>query len=264
MAASFVAGCGSASLAPRDGGAGQGGGAAGANGAAGAAAGASGAAQAPKPTCGGDLVGLWATSQKNLPPPDAGPSGNACFNLMLTRDGDTFSASTSNPRFGPERDITIAFMPSGAFSVEDMRRGPVTVHYAAACLASPMGTPTCDELAPAIEISGHNTGEFQSATCAASPSGGCDCTLDLSVVTGPSGTWSVSGAGVTFVNAFSSDTTTSSYCADASGLRFDPAIEALVPGGSSLVFQRVDCADGRQGPVEEGVDCGWVCRIGCP
>jgi len=47
-------------------------------------------------------------------------------------------------------------------------------------------------------------------------------------------------------------------------LRFDPAIEALVPGGSSLVFQRVDCADGRQGPVEEGVDCGWVCRIGCP
>jgi hypothetical protein len=268
LVAGFVVGCGSASgLTPgHDAGAGGEGtdAAAGAGGAATGAGGAGGAAAA-KPTCGGDLVGLWATSQKNLAPVAPGPSVNACLNLQLTSDGNGFGASTWNPRFGPERDISIVFMTSGAFDIDDLRRGPVVLHYAASCLSSPVGTPTCDELGPAIEVWGHDTGEFQHAACAAASSGGCDCTLDLSVVQGASGTWSSSGAEVTFVDAFSNQVTTSSYCVDGAGLRLDPAFEAVLPGGSGFTLQPVDCTDGKQGPFEDGVDCGWACRnAACP
>jgi hypothetical protein len=215
------------------------------------------------PSCGGDLVGLWAISQKNLTPSTPGPSVNACLNLQLSRDGDTWTASTWNPRFGTERDISIVFKTDGTFDILDLRNGQVLLHYAASCLASPMGTPTCDELAAALEEDGTGNGEFQVTGCAAS-SGGCDCTLQLSVVQGASGTWTSGGIDVTFVNNFSNGAATSSYCVDATGLRFATDFEAELPGGSGFVFQPIDCADDQKGPVEDGVDCGWVCLRPCP
>jgi hypothetical protein len=173
-------------------------------------------------------------------------------------------ASTWNPRFGTRRDVSIVFKTEGAFDILDLRKGQVVLHYAASCLASPAGTPTCDELAAALEEDGTGNGEFQLTGCAAASSGGCDCTLELSVAQGAAGTWSSSGAAVTFVNGFSNQMTTSSYCVDDAGLRFATDFEAVLPGGSAMAFSPVDCTDGKQGPAEDGVDCGWVCTISCP
>jgi hypothetical protein len=256
LTASLAVGCSSRALAPTDGG--EEGGAADAGDAA-----ADNAPNVPRPTCGGDLVGTWAVAQKNLPPAVPGPSVDVCLNLQLGRDGDTFTASTWIPNSGPERDVAIHFMPSGAFDVEDLRRGPTVVHYGASCLASSVGTPTCDQLAAAIGVWGLDTGEFQHATCAAASSGGCDCTLELSVVVGASGSWSNGEGAVTFFNGISAVQTTTAYCVDTTGLRFDRDVEAVLPGGSGFTFQPVDCADNKQGPLEDGVDCGWACPMLC-
>jgi hypothetical protein len=259
LTACLVIGCGSRALAPKDeaGAAGAGGGAAAL---ADAAAGAGDAgADSPKPSCGGDLVGTWAVAQDNLPPPTPGPSVNACLDLQLGAGGVTWI-----PPYGPVREIAIHFMKSGAFDVDDLRRGPAMVHYGASCLASPAGTVTCDELATELGVYGLDTGEYQRATCTSASSGGCDCTLELSIVLGASGTWSSSGGVATFVNGSSNQATTSAYCVDGAGLRFDPAVETVLPGGSGFAFQPVDCADGKQGLFEEGVDCGWACANLCP
>jgi hypothetical protein len=267
-----VSACGSTAPIPA--------GAAGSDGAAGASGGASGgsagAAGADASTtndagsaadafaaCGGDLLGGWMAHEENVPPNAPGPTIDQCLNLQLAMTGsDTFGAYTWFPMRGPTRDLGILFKGT-SFLIDDLSSGPVTVHYAASCLASASGTPTCDQLAGAIVGHGQATGEFSQATCAAGTPDGCDCTILLDALGGESGSWSSDGGDVTLTAAFDQRTATVPYCVDGDELRFGAAIEPLATGASSLVFTRVDCTDGKKSLLETGVDCGGACPNPC-
>jgi hypothetical protein len=214
------------------------------------------------PGCGGDLLGAWVTTEDGIAPNAPSASVNACHNLSLDRNADgTYAASTWYPR-GPSRDLGIWFRDTQFVTVE-IRRGPVPIHYAASCLASNAGTPTCAELADAIKGYGLATGDFQGATCAAAQPDGCDCTIALFSVGGESGTWSGGAGTATLMGSITQTQGTTSYCIAAGALRFGAGIDAIMSGASKLTFLPVDCADGKRGLFEASVDCGMACPLTC-
>jgi hypothetical protein len=59
---------------------------------------------------------------------------------------------------------------------------------------------------------------------------------------------------------------TATYCRNSTSLQLTGADDSYLfdtPGLRTLDLGPANCADGLQGPGEEGVDCGSVCGVDC-
>jgi hypothetical protein len=235
------------------------------SGAAGTGAAGTGAAGTSPPTCGGDLVGAWWGSDPHARPKATPPADDPCYELLVERQDDgTLSANTRWP--APERRDAYLKFDGEQFAWAITDRGPVTIAYAASCLAKATPKPTCGELAEALLSSGLGEGSVRKVDCVAA-SGGCTCTFEIISTGGPAGSWSSSG-GILSLTAFAGTEwekkVQTPYCATATSLRFAPAIDAFVPGLSRMTFEPASCDDGKQGLLKEGIDCGPYCSEPCP
>lgn len=233
------------------------------DGAGGGAAGSGGAVSAP--TCGGDLIGEWGGSNPHFRPRVPPPPEDPCYKLAVYPQADgTFGAASRWP--APERRDALLKFDAAHFSWAITDRGPVTIAYAASCLAKTTPRPTCAQLAPALLISGLGEGSVRQVDCA-DAGGGCTCTFSISETGGPYGEWSAAGGLLTLVSnpgTAYEKTVETTYCNDGSTLRFGAAIDAVSAGLSRFTFELANCADGRQGALEDGVDCGFYCPTACP
>jgi hypothetical protein len=280
VAMGWLAACGSSakpiSLAQTDGGDATGAagtGAAGTTGTAGTGAAGTGTAGTSAagtsvlpPNCGGDLVGEWAGSDPHAHPAAPAAPADPCYQLaVFPQDDGTFGATTR--WFAPQRRDAILKFDAEHFAWGVTDRGPVTITYAASCLAKTAPRPTCAQLAEGLLISGLGEGSVRAVDCA-DAAGGCKCTFSIIETSGPAGTWTTANGVVTLVSIFGTQgqakTVQAPYCVDGGTLRFGAAVDAFVAGLSRMTFAPFDCDDGKQGAVEDGVDCGLYCGKDCP
>jgi hypothetical protein len=216
--------------------------------------------------CGGPLVGNWVAVEHHVTTPP-NPNVNACWNLMGAFAGGMYSASTRYP-VPEQRTSYVTFTPDGSYRRAQVRSGPVTLTYAAECLVTDQGTPTCAELQAALGVYGIGQGSYYDTVCADQASGGCSCSVRVSEVGGTAGTWQAASAtAVTLTNPMGDPEPTMvtvPYCVNASGLRFGDGIDsgspAFWPHTSDVTFGPRDC----NGSVQEltakyGADCAFVC-----
>jgi hypothetical protein len=239
----------------------SGGGGAGATGKAGSnGGGASGGVGLPAPeACPGELPGEWgAEVEVDATPP---PNVDACWNLQGGFSGGQYVATARWPT--PKRLLFSLKLEPDRYSLAQVIVGRVTTDFAAECLATPDGTPTCEQLGAALLMSGQGQGSVRAVTCSAGAAGACSCELDVMMVGGNAGVMVDDRAARVVELATSFDGSTppvkTRYCATAEGLRFGPEVDALARQGSQALFQPVDCVDAVRGPGEEDVDCGIVC-----
>jgi len=227
--------------------------------------------------CGGDVTGNWTSvvpaAAKSHP-----SSVDACFDLALTRNRD--GSLGSNGRFWVDYHATpvttyLTFRPpvpgsEASYSMGETYRGTVVQDYADECLADGQGKATCAELSSLLTNIGLGEGAYPNVTCVAGAAGGCSCTIQVLLTGGPAGAWSVDAEDPTRLVISSLSSTTAMYephnvpyCVDAAGLHFGVELEQAWPFIASLSFTKVDCADGIQGPAEEGPDCGAACATSC-
>jgi hypothetical protein len=222
-------------------------------------------------TCGGDLVGNWGAiprSDDQLVPVEI----NDCFNLGLVMVGGQVRAVAMLP--APERrasyllfDTNGGFDATGSFKVRDVFSGPLVVDYTEACVKTPEGPVSCEQLTEGLAFLGTSDKTFDQVTCVAQPDG-CRCTFEMSYTKLAGGFYTLDPAAagqVAFTDLGSGNSLGSyTYCVDETGLRFGDGFERLSPVGASSTFSKADCHDGQHGPAEAGLDCGPVCDRVCP
>lgn len=130
--------------------------------------------------CGGDLVGEWGEMARDATYP-ANPAVNECWNLNGSFSPEGYSASSVFP-LPSGRATLLRFDDMGSYYGTVLRVGPVTVNYAAACLATDQGSPTCTQLQEALGISGLAEGWYGDPTCVEQTGGGCSCTVQVFAV----------------------------------------------------------------------------------
>lgn len=217
--------------------------------------------------CGGELTGQWINvTQHATTPPN--PNVDPCWNLMGGYSGGVYSASSRYP--APERRVSnIRFNQDGNYTFAHIRSGPVTVTYAADCLATDQGTPSCAELQAALLVSGIGEGSYHDIVCTDQTGGGCSCVVQVTEVGGIAGTWQTDAAAKTATVTKPTPNlepaqATVGYCVDATGLRFDSAIgngsPAFWPNMSGITLTPLDCTGGVQQLQDKyGPDCPLVC-----
>jgi hypothetical protein len=225
-------------------------------------------------TCGGDLSGDWVGVEQPDPSLPIPSDVDECWNLMLSRSGSALYALTWINYQAVPRVVFFRFQAATQSSVEpgyslgQANIGSTSQTYAQDCLFDGEGTVTCEELATSLTLVGQGEGSVSNVACTSDLSGGCACNFDIQPVSGSAGTWQNPADGVvTLTPTFATTDVVSvspSYCVDSDSLRFGAEIDALYPRVSNLVLERVNCADGVQGPGETGPDCGWVCPAVCP
>jgi hypothetical protein len=237
----------------------------GAAGAAGTgAAGAAGTGAAGAPSCGGDLVGTWWGTDLHARPHDPPPPADPCYGLTVSAESDgTFGAYSRMPL--PERRDALLKFDAGRFEWSIVDRGPVTVTFAASCLDKTTPRPTCAQLGAALLMQGLGEGNVQKVACA-DAAGGCACMFSVLEIGGPAGQWSAADGVVTLVDSTSASQmgVQVPYCRDGSSLRFGAAIDTFEAGLGRMTFEPGSCTDGKQGVLEDGVDCGLYCPTPCP
>jgi hypothetical protein len=217
--------------------------------------------------CGGELTGEWINVNQHVTTPP-NPNVDACWNLMGSYSGGIYSAYSRYPT--PERRVSwLSFQMSGSYTFAQIRSGPVTVTYAADCLVTDQGTPTCGELQAALLVSGTGEGSYHDTVCTDQAGGGCTCVVQVTEVGGPAGTWQTDAATKTATLTKPTPTlepaqTTVGYCVDASGLRFDRAIDSASPpfwpDMSGITLTPRDCGGSVQQLKDRyGPDCALVC-----
>lgn len=220
---------------------------------------------APAPTCGGDLVGSWVGSDAHAHPATPPAPADPCYQLAVYPQPDgTFGASTR--WFAPERRDAFLKFNAATFSWAITDRGPVTIAYAASCLTKTTPRPTCAQLGEGLLISGIGEGSVRAVDCT-DAAGGCKCTFSIIETSGPAGTWTAASGVVTLTSNAGTQwekKVQAPYCVDGATLRFGAAIDAFAIGLSRITFEPLACDDGKQGPVEDGVDCGFYCPNQCP
>lgn len=208
--------------------------------------------------CGGELVGMWGNINDHASVP-ASANVNRCWNLDVSYAGGGYAATTRYS--APEHRATyLTFRADGHYNGAQTLTGPVTLKYAADCLVTAQGTPTCAELQVALNTSGLGEGSYSDTICSDQAGGGCTCTINVHETGGSAGDWSTNAAAKTVTltrdPAFDPNQVTVGYCVDANGLRFGEGIDTWWRQTAGARFTEIDCADGKQGIGEEGVDCG--------
>ncbi|HEX2870569.1 MAG TPA: hypothetical protein VHP33_04920 [Polyangiaceae bacterium] len=218
--------------------------------------------------CGGDLVGIWAELDEHVTYP-APINVNSCWNLMGSFSADgAYSASSRYPAPQQRRTI-LTFSADGVYYGAVLRFGPVTVNYAAECLVTDHGSPSCTQLQEALQISGIGEGSYQGATCSDLAGGGCSCTVQVAEVGGPTGTWVLNPdqKSFTLTKPMGSDAPLEvnvGYCIKNGSLRFDTPLD----GGTypsfaymtEVTFSAPNCAGTpEQVKARYGDNCSGYC-----
>ena len=210
--------------------------------------------------CGGMLTGQWSAEgtapvRGNL---------NGCSNLVLDSSTGQLAARTNYPP-PKQRSFLMRFNADGTYSASIVNHGSVTLSYAPACLITAQGSPSCTQLGEALLDFGVGSGTIQQVSCSDGAAGGCDCTLEVNEVGGPAGEYVAdTTTGELQLTRNQAEMLDTSYCVNATSLRFGPEIEAWFGGASQVTFSASSCDDGVQGPGESGVDCGPGCPNPCP
>lgn len=220
----------------------------------------------PEPTCGGNLLGPWEGTYENHIAQSGPAATDPCHLLQLApQDDGTFSARLTYP-LPDGRAVRIVFQDT-SFETTITVRGQVKQSYAAACLSTAGGSPTCAQLGEVLLSNGIGEGSVRKVDCTPAAAGGCDCTFEVMETGGGGGRWSVAGNELSLIvspgTAFEK-TLKIPYCVDAGTLRFGAAIDGYAPGLSHAVFSVPDCHDGKRGVFEDGIDCGGFCEAQCP
>lgn len=194
-----------------------------------------------EPACGGQLVGTWSATNQSVPPRPL-KNVDACWNLMLSSNADGTIAASSRYDIPNTSDAQFTFNADGSFYAGITRHGDVTMSYGAACLETITPKPTCDQLAPALALTGLGEGSVTGVTCVQNSGSGCDCTFAVSETGGPAGTWSTSGSKLTLARSSaepSNPTDDGTYCIQGGELRFSSELDEHFYGISHMTFRPV-------------------------
>jgi hypothetical protein len=223
------------------------------------AAGTAGSAGSLVVPCGGDLLGVWGNVNDHAV--SAAPANiNSCWNLNVSFSGGTYYATTRYPA-ADTRSTYLTFAANGHYTGAQTLTGVVTLEYAAECLVTPQGTPTCAQLQVALHASSVGEGSYFDTMCADQAGGGCTCTVRVQETGGGSGAWSTNVAAKTVTltrdpHLPEPNQLTLGYCVDAAGVTFGDGIDAWWRQTAGAFFTKIDCTDGKQSFGEEGIDCG--------
>jgi hypothetical protein len=230
--------------------------------------------------CGGSPVGRWIYTREtscNLLPLSGSkpPEDGECSILLLpnsTPDEPPVRLERA-PRFDfsgqPVAWASLVLREDGFYAVGVSYNGTGHMALAGQCRKLGENVVACADVAAAVEPSLLGEGAGRNFQCTDNAEGGCDCSYEITFVTGSTGIWRTTADGklllqpsYSAVDAPAPEPVT--YC---SGETLALGPEFQVPGqpvnGEATVFARADCTDAVRGPGENDVDCGGVCPD-CP
>ena len=229
--------------------------------------------------CGGSPVGDWvytrATSCNLVPASGHPPEAQECTILLLPNStpGEPPVRLERGPRFDlsgqPLEQAILSIREDGSFMFATVYKGTGRLQLAAQCRKLGDNTVLCGDVSAVVEPYLLGEGVGRNFTCVDDATGGCDCSYEVNLVGAQLGVWRSTPEGKLLLQPSNSlpdapAALPATYCAGET-LALGP--ELRIPGqsatGEPTVFERADCADGIQGPGEEGVDCGQLCPS-CP
>jgi hypothetical protein len=118
-----------------------------------------------------------------------------------------------------------------------------------------------------LKLDSANKLAIQHVTCDPTADGGCGCTFDLFSTVESTGPYSLQPGNILLQLSATAFPQRSTFCNRGDHLELTGADGAYLfstPGLRTLDLQKVDCADGKMGPGEKGIDCGFACPTACP
>lgn len=219
-----------------------------------------------------ELVGNWVSINLEHTEPTPGHV-DECSNLSLSASSSAsglwaFTWLPAPPVHTSfvEFDTNGGVVGDGSFLIRDEFAGPVVVDYLSACLTADTGAVGCEQLSNALLERGTLDETYDQVACV-TRADGCRCTFQVSYAKLMGGFYSFQPTvgELAFFNLNAGNgTAESSYCISQAGLRFGVGFEQLSRFSQRLLYTRVDCSDGQQGPSEAGPDCGPACNAPCP
>jgi hypothetical protein len=181
---------------------------------------------------------------------------------------------------------TVRFKADGTFSAGLTITGTYLLDFPATCMRQfggmdgrqpdpdndPTGAPVgiCKQLQVAQRAAGIGTGAYFNTTCEVNPKdpGGCLCAFDLTATGGPTGTYQVLDANTLLFVPQTTFPQRATFCNKGDHLEVtgkDGAYLFDFAGLRTMSLKKVvvNCADGVQGPGEDGIDCGGECPEDC-
>lgn len=249
--------------------------------------------------CGGDLLGDWALGPGHtscsedvtgLPsdprlrggdvPPQRIPApeqafSNWCQGLIAGTENILAVPPTFFTESIPFGAATVSYKADGTYSMGIGRTGYFYFEFSGACMrqfGAGNGVATadlCTQLQGPLGASGAGEGSYQNTTCGVNPKDpyGCLCLFDVAEISGSGGRWElVSGNQVRHLPNTPGYSFRTTYCRTGNRLQVTGADGSYLlnkPALRTLDLGQVNCADGVQGPGEEGVDCGPACVMAC-
>ena len=232
------------------------------------------------------LVGGAPVPAARLPPPE--PAVYDWCDMLITNSGLSIQTHAANfyAESAPVGAATVRLQKNGVFSAGLTVTGTYTLNFPALCMREfgamdgraidpsdpSLGTgDVCQQLQVPLRAAGVGDGADINTTCSAQGAdpGGCICKFDVQAAGGPSGYFrQISANTIQFLpNANFPQTVT--YCNSGDGsLDLTGADGEYLFGVAGLRTLRLaqivpNCADGQQGPNEDGVDCGGLCPTAC-
>lgn len=250
-------------------------------------------------SCGGDLVDKWAgvpvgqetpgaycQELTHTPPQEAHlrdqllpvarqrpPEKTAadwCSELTVT--GDLMEPVKKNNYWWEDLPYIAGFLqyqPDGTYRANMTRKAFVDRWYSNTCLRKYGYGGDCKKFQADLEHANQGAGEYNTFNCNENPTrGGCDCNFEIFEVNTLLGTYTVSGDRIThFPASPTARYSDASFCVTGDRMTISGVNNSFLwdrPSLRSIEVVRMDCADGKMGPGELGVDCGLGCPNACP
>ena len=233
------------------------------------------------------LVGGAPVPAARIPPPE--PAVYDWCDLLITNSGTSIQTHAANfySESAPVGFATVRIHDNGTWSAGITRTGTYVLDFPTICMREfgamndrpidpmdmngPKGN-VCEQLQVPLRDSGKGNGSYQNTTCLVNPSdpGGCLCYFDVQETGGPSGNFNhVEGTNTIVFLPSSSFPQTVTYCNKGDTLQLtgtDGEYLFGTAGLRTLDLAKIvaNCTDGKQGPGEDGVDCGGQCPTACP
>jgi hypothetical protein len=168
----------------------------------------------------------------------------------------------------------------GAYTVALTTTGTYVADYPPTCIRGfgakddPVLGPVCTQLQTYLTAKGTAARNIACITSLEDPQA-CTCQFDISRVNSGSGTYAIQGNTIVHAltarmdgSAAADFPASATYCAESGGLQLTGKDGAYLFNQAGLRTldlgaATINCADGAQGPGEEGVDCGLACNMPC-
>lgn len=244
-------------------------------------------------TCGGNPVGAWTyaappcqslldepptevwlfnrpATVARTPPPESSAS-EWCADFVLSANAGEMAVAKP-PVFwlggSPYLTGRVWYKEDGTYESRVARSGRYGLQFSPACMRQYGSELSCDDIETLIVMKAGNP-SLTGIDCqnGADP-GSCDCSFDISSSGHVFGDYSVNGNTITHrpLRPRVEFPTDAVYCSAGDSLQLTGARSVSLfdrPGLRNMSMQRINCADGAQGPGEDGVDCGLMCPMLC-